>query len=91
MSECLNATQILKLDTSPLSLSEKVKCPECHSRNLMLFINKKIADVIHFNNGVLDFKQHNAVNLFHCITLECKDCEHRFEHESIKNVDQIFL
>lgn len=98
MSEYLDASQILKteipalkMDTPPLALNESVKCPKCESRNLILFINKKISDVIHFNNGDLDFKQHNAVNIFHSITFECKDCENRFSDESVKNVEQIFL
>ncbi len=98
MSELFDATQMLKtatpalkLETPALKLNEGVKCPHCESRNLMLFINKKIADVIHFNDGVLDFKQHNALNLFHSITFECKDCESRFTDETVKNLDQIFL
>lgn len=98
MTELFDATQMLKtaiptlkMETPTLNLSESAKCPNCESRNLILFINKKVADVIHFNNGVLDFKQHNAVNIFHSITFECKDCESRFSDESITNLDQIFL
>ncbi|APM50920.1 hypothetical protein BS615_19550 (plasmid) [Acinetobacter baumannii] len=60
------------MDTPPLALNESVKCPKCESRNLILFINKKISDVIHFNNGDLDFKQHNAVNIFIAFHLNAK-------------------
>lgn len=91
MSEYINAEQILKMAPTPLALNENIRCPTCSSRNVFLYVNRKSADVMHFVNGVLDFKQHDAVSVFSSISMECKQCGTKFENSSVTNINQIFI